>query len=40
VRDRKKVDSVGRESDEEVGGVEEGKTIIRIHCVRKKPYFQ
>ena len=39
MRDRKGVDSVGRGSNEELGGVEEGKAIITIHCVRKKNLF-
>lgn len=35
---RKGVDSDGREDDEELGGVGEGDTVIRIYCM-KKTYF-
>lgn len=39
MRDRKGVDSEGREGWEELGGVERGKTIIRIYYVIKESIF-
>lgn len=35
MKDRKEVDPSGRGDENELGGVEEGKTIIRIHYVGK-----
>lgn len=41
MRDRKGVDLDERGGREELGGVEEGEAIIRIHCVKAdKIYFQ
>lgn len=39
MRDRKGVDPDGRESEEELGGVEEEGNVTRIYHVRKEPIF-
>jgi hypothetical protein len=39
MRDRKGVDPEGRGGGEELGGVEGGKTIIWIYCMRKNLFF-
>jgi hypothetical protein len=35
----KGVDPDGRKGGEELVGVEEGKTVFQLYCVRKKPRF-
>lgn len=39
MKDRKRTELDGREVREEIGGVEEGKIIIRIYYVKKKSVF-
>jgi hypothetical protein len=39
MRDRKRVDLDEKRCGEELGGVEGGKTILRIHYERKTIYF-
>jgi hypothetical protein len=40
MKDTKQVNQDRGRCEEELGGVEEGKTIIRIYFLKKKIYFQ
>lgn len=40
MRDKKWVDPDGKGCGEELGGVDTGETVIKIHHVREKIYFQ
>lgn len=40
MKDRKGVDPEGKEGGEELGGAEEGETIIWVYLCEKKIYFQ
>ena len=40
MRDRKVVDLERRRGGEELGGVDEGETVIRIYCIKKGIYPQ